>query len=64
MVINIMLNNALEFLNLGFELDLYGIHELQYVFSYLKYIYMLLILNRKSMVLGMAGDEIVKKGLI
>ena len=64
MVINIMLNNSLEFLNLGFELDLYGIHELQYVFSYLKYIYMLLILNRKSMVLGMAGDEIVKKGLI
>jgi hypothetical protein len=25
---------------------------------------MLIILNRKSMVLGMAGDEIVKKGLI
>ena len=64
MVINTVLTNSLDLLNLGFELELYGLHELQYVFSYLKYLYMLIILNRKSMVLGMAGDEIVKKGLI
>ena len=64
LVINAVLANSLDFLNLGFELELYALHELQYVFSYLKYLYMLIILNRKSMVLGMAGDEIVKKGLI
>jgi hypothetical protein len=54
----------LELLNLGFELDLYAIHELSMIFSYLKYYYMLLVMNRKSMILGMAGDEIVKKGLV
>ena len=37
---------------------------MQYIFSYLKYTYMMLILNRKSMVLGMAGDDIVKMQLI
>jgi hypothetical protein len=64
MVINVVLQNSLELLNLGFELDLYAIHELSMVFSYLKYYYMLQVMNRKSMLLGMSGDEIVKRGLI
>ena len=64
MVINVILTNSLELLNKGFELELYALHELAMIFSYLKYLYMLLILNRKSMVLGMAGEEITKYGLL
>ena len=64
MVINLVLTSSLELLNRGFELDLYALHEQSMVFSYLKYLYTLLILNRKSMVLGMSGEEIVKKGLL
>jgi hypothetical protein len=64
LVINLVLTCSLELLNKGFELDLYALHEQTMVFSYLKYLYTLLVLNRKSMVLGMAGDEIIKKALI
>lgn len=64
MVINVVLKNSLDLLTLGFELDLYAIHELSMIFSYMKYLYMLSVMNRKSMILGMSGDEIVKRGLV
>jgi hypothetical protein len=58
MVINLSLTNSLELLTKGFDLDLYSVTELPMIFSYLKYLYTLLVLNRKSMVLGMAGNDI------
>ena len=64
MVINLVLNNSLELLNRGFELDLYGLHEYNMIFSYQRYLYQLLVLNRKSMILSMCGDEILKRGQI
>jgi hypothetical protein len=64
MVINVVLKNSLDLLTLGFELELYAIHELSMIFSYMKYLYMLSVMNRKSMILGMSGDEIVKRGLV
>lgn len=64
MVINLVIQNSIELLTRGFELELYAIHELPMIFSYLKYLYMLMVLNRKSMVLGMCGEEITKKGLV
>lgn len=54
----------MELLNLGFELELYSVHELSMIFSYLKYLYSLLVMNRKSMILGMSGDELVKRGQV
>ena len=58
MVINLSLTNSLELLTKGFDLDLYSVTELPMIFSYLKYLYTLLVLNRKSMILGMAGNDI------
>lgn len=64
LVINLVLNASLELLNKGFELDLYGLHEHAMVYSQLKYLYQLLMMNRKSMILGMCGDAIQQKGYI
>ena len=64
MVINVALQNSLELINKGFELDLYALHEQNMIFSYLKYLYMLMVLNRKSMILGMCDEETIKRGLV
>ncbi|TNV82654.1 hypothetical protein FGO68_gene7836 [Halteria grandinella] len=64
MAINLVLNSSLELFNRGFELDLYGMHEHAMVYSQLKYLYQLLVMNRKSMILGMCGDEAGSKGYI
>lgn len=37
--INLIMNNFLDFINKGFELNLYSLQELPMVFAYSKYIY-------------------------
>lgn len=64
MVINVVLQNQMELLNRGFELELYGMHEHQMVYFQLRYVYSLLVMNRRSMILGMLGEEAHKKGYL
>lgn len=47
LVINMTLSNSLELLNRGFELELYALHEYHMIFSYLKHLYQMLMMNRK-----------------
>jgi hypothetical protein len=64
MTIGMVISNSVELLNRGFELDLYGLHEFNMIFSYLRYLYQLFAMNRKTIILGMAGEEIAKRGMI
>ena len=61
MVISLVVGNSVELLTRGFELDLYGLHECAMVFSQLKHHYQILLMNRKSLILSFAGEELAKR---
>lgn len=61
MVISLVAGNSVELLTRGFELELYGLHECAMVFSQLKYHYQILLMNRKSLILSLAGDDLAKR---
>jgi hypothetical protein len=56
MTINLILQVQLDYLHKGFELELYALHELPMVFNYLRYIYQMLVYNRRPMFLGLVED--------
>lgn len=53
----------MEFINKGFELELFALHELPMVFNYAKYVYQMLLYNRRPMIFNFCEDQI-KSGLI
>lgn len=64
MTINLVLTNGVEILQKGFDLELYGVHEFAMIFHYLRYLYQMLVFNRKPILIGMAGEEITRYGML
>jgi hypothetical protein len=61
--ISMVLVNMIKYVNLGFRLDIYLVHEMLSVMSYLRYLYTLIHNNRKIMITSFCSD-MYKKNLI